>query len=212
MHLPLGLSAEPGRIRLPVYLREIAAAMDDPAVEKITVQKSARLGFSTLLMALIAKHFMERPAPILMVLPAEADARNAMLALEDIFASSPALRGHLPNPSLCRSDRNTILYRKGLNGASLRSVGANAPRNLRAIAARIVVIDEADALQDTEGVIALAEARSLTFKNRLIIIGGTPLVGRNESDRALVWRERSVCLRMPVPALPRLCRVAVGPV
>ena len=40
-----------------------------------------------------------------------------------------------------------------------------------------MLIDEADALQDTEGdVIALAEARSLTFQHRLIIIGGTPLL------------------------------------
>jgi hypothetical protein len=47
-----------------------------------------------------------------------------------------------------RSDRNTILYRRGTGGAPLRCVGANAPRNLRAIAAQVVLIDEADALQD----------------------------------------------------------------
>jgi hypothetical protein len=34
IHLPLGLSAEPGAITLPIFLREIAAAMTDPAVEK----------------------------------------------------------------------------------------------------------------------------------------------------------------------------------
>jgi phage terminase large subunit GpA-like protein len=175
--LPLGLSAEPGRIKLPVYLREIAAAMADPSVEKITIQKSARIGFSTLLSSLIAYHFTERPAPVLLVLPAEADARNAVVALEEIFDTSPALRGRLPNPSLGRSDRNTILYRRGKAGASLWCVGANAPRNLRAIAAQLVLIDEADALQDTAGdVIALAEARSLTYPHRLTIIGGTPLL------------------------------------
>jgi phage terminase large subunit GpA-like protein len=94
-------------------LGEIAAAMDDPAVEK----KSARIGFSTLLSSLIAYHFVEKSAPVLLVLPAEADARNAVVALEDIFDTSPALRGRLPNPSLGRSDRNTILYRKGITGA-----------------------------------------------------------------------------------------------
>jgi phage terminase large subunit GpA-like protein len=177
IHLPLGLSAEPGQITLPVYLRDIAAAMADPAVEKITIQKSARIGFSTLLSSLIAYHFVEHPAPVLLVLPAEADARNAVVALEEIFDTSPRLKGRLPNPSLGRSDRNTILYRRGAGGASLRCVGANAPRNLRAIAAQLVAIDEGDALQDTEGdVIALAEARSLTFKKRLVIVGGTPLL------------------------------------
>ncbi len=43
IHLPLGLSAEPGASTLPVYLRDIAAAMIDPAVEKITLMKSARI-------------------------------------------------------------------------------------------------------------------------------------------------------------------------
>jgi phage terminase large subunit GpA-like protein len=58
------LSAEPGKITLSVYLRDIAVAMTDPAVEKITIQKSARFGFSTLLSSLIAYHFFERPAPV----------------------------------------------------------------------------------------------------------------------------------------------------
>ncbi len=85
IHLPLGLSAEPGQITLPIYLREIAAAMADPAIEKITIQKSARIGFSTLLSSLIAYHFVEQPAPVLLVLPAEVDARNAFVAIEEIF-------------------------------------------------------------------------------------------------------------------------------
>ncbi len=176
--LPIGTSADPGPIRLPVYLREIAEALVAPGVEKVTVQKSARIGFSTLLSSLIAWHMTERPAAIMVVLPTELDARNAVVALEELFACSPALTGRLPNPSLGRSDRNTILVRKGLvPGASLRLVGATAPRNLRAVSAKIVLIDEADALEDREGdVVALAEARSLTFKDRRCVIGGTPLL------------------------------------
>lgn len=177
VHLPLGTAAEPGQIRLPVYMRELAESFTAPGVEKITIQKSARVGFSTCLSSLIAWHMTEQPAAIMVVLPAEADARNAVVALEDLFDASPALKGKLPNPSLGRSDRNTILFRRGVGGASLRLVGANAPRNLRAVSAKLVLIDEADALQDTEGdVIALAEARSLTFRDRRVIVGGTPLL------------------------------------
>jgi phage terminase large subunit GpA-like protein len=178
IHLPLGTAADPGQIKLPIYLREVAAAFVAPGVERITVMKSARIGFSTLLSSLIAWHMTERPCASMVVLPAEADARNAVVGLEEIFDCSPALKGRLPNPSLGRSDRNTILFRRGLvPGASVRLVGANAPRNLRAVSARLVLVDEADALQDTEGdVIALAEARSLTFKDRRIIVGGTPLL------------------------------------
>ena len=39
----------------------------------------------------------------------QADARNTVVAIEDIFDASPKLRGRLPYPSLGRSDRNTIL-------------------------------------------------------------------------------------------------------
>ncbi len=95
IHLPLGLSADSGQITLPVYLRDIAAAMNDPAVEKITIQKSARIGFSTLLSSLVAYRFTEKPAPVLLVLPAEVDARNAVVALEEIFDWSPALKGRV---------------------------------------------------------------------------------------------------------------------
>jgi phage terminase large subunit GpA-like protein len=177
VRLPLGLAAVPGKITLAPYWREVANAMVDPAVEKITIVKSAQVGFSTLLSSLIGWHLTEKPAPILVVLPAELDARNAIVALEDIFHCSPALEHKLPTPSTAgRDSRNTLLYRRGTNGASLRLVGANAPRNLRAIVAKIVLIDEADALQDTEGdVITLAESRSLSFADKKTIIGGTPL-------------------------------------
>jgi phage terminase large subunit GpA-like protein len=176
--LPIGTSADPGPIRLPVYLREIAESFVMSGVERITVQKSARVGFSTLLSSLVAWHLTQRPAATLLVIPTEADARIAVIALEELFDCSPALKGWLPNPSLGRSDRNTLLVRRGLvPGASLRAVGATAPRNLRAVSAKIVLIDECDALMDSEGdTIALAEARSLTFKDRRTVIGGTPLL------------------------------------
>lgn len=177
VHLPMGTAAEPGLIKLPVYLRQIAEAFVAPEVEKISIQKSARIGYSTLLSSLFAWHMTQRPRATLVVLPVEADARNAVVGLEELFDASPDLRGRLANPSLGRSDRNTILFRRGTEGASLRLCGANAPRNLRAVSASLIAIDEADALQDTEGdVVELAAARSLSFKDRRIIIGGTPLL------------------------------------
>ena len=197
IHLPLGLAATPGQMKLAPYWREVASAMVDPTVEKITVVKSAQVGFSTLLSGLIGWHLTEQPAAILVVVPAEQDARNYVVALEDTFACSPALEHKLPTPSTAgRDSRNTLLYRRGTNGASLRLVGANAPRNLRAIVARIILIDEADALQDTEGdVVMLAESRSLSFPDKRTVIGGTPLVAETsriaksyaESDQG-VWQ------------------------
>jgi phage terminase large subunit GpA-like protein len=62
VQLPVGLSAEPGKITVPPYFREVACAMVDPKVEKITLMKSARLGFSTLRTSRIAYHMTEAPA------------------------------------------------------------------------------------------------------------------------------------------------------
>lgn len=56
-------------------------------------------------------------------------------------------------------------------------VAAKAPRNLRAHNTRILVVDEADGMEMTaEGSpIALAEKRTLSFPDRKIIIGSTPI-------------------------------------
>jgi phage terminase large subunit GpA-like protein len=72
--------------------------------------------------------------------------------------------------------RSTILSRR-FAGGSLKTVAAKAPRNLRRHTARILLVDEADAMENSaEGdVIALAEKRTLTFANRKIITGSTPL-------------------------------------
>jgi phage terminase large subunit GpA-like protein len=52
--LPEGVSALPGAIRLYPYQREIADAISDPEIERVTMVKAARLGFTTLL---IVHHF-----------------------------------------------------------------------------------------------------------------------------------------------------------
>ncbi len=178
MLLPQGVSANPGPIRLSAYMRAIADSMGDPGVERVSIVKSARIGYTTLLAGLVGYHLTEDPAAILTVLPAESDARNFVIDLERIFESSPALDGKFPTPATAgRSSRNTLLLRLCENGASFRGVGSNAPRNLRAINARIILLDEADALATTpEGSAAtLAEQRSLSFANRKIITGSTPL-------------------------------------
>jgi phage terminase large subunit GpA-like protein len=178
VRLPIGLAAEPGPIVLPAYMREIAQSMTDPTVERLSIIKAARVGYSTLVSALIGWHMTVDPAPVLVVVPAELDARNFVVATEDIFECSPNLQGKLPTPtSAGRSSRNTLLFRRGENGASLRLVGATAPRNLRAVGAKILICDEADGLKPTpEGdAISLAERRTLAYPDRRLIVGSTPL-------------------------------------
>ena len=207
-----GLSAEPGQITLPVYLRAIAAAMADPAVEKITVQKIR--AHRVLDLAVVADRLPLHRAAGADFAGAAGRGRRAQCRGRARRYFRHARRRSRAGFRIRRSgdsDRNTILYRKGLAGASLRCVGANAPRNLRAIAAQLVLIDEADALQDTEGdVIALAEARSLTYPAPADHHRRHAAVDRHKPRGALVRGERSTNLRMPVPAVPGVRRATMA--
>jgi phage terminase large subunit GpA-like protein len=178
VRLPVGLSAEPGPIKLAPYMVEIADAIGDPAVERITCIKSARIGWTTIMSAAVAHFLIRDPCRVLTLWPTESDARGWVVSdLEPIFEDSPALCDHLPMPHPGRSDRTTLLHRIGNNGAALTVVGAGAPRNLRRHTARVLMIDEADACEVlSEGdPISLAVQRTLSFANRKILVGSTPL-------------------------------------
>ena len=174
VRLPEGSTALPGPIRLYPYQRGIADAISDPAVERVTLVKPVRVGFTTLLTGAIGNYVANQPAPILALLPTESDARDYMVSdIEPTFAASPALRGTLAEDG----ERNTLLSKR-FAGGSLKIVAAKAPRNLRRHTARILIVDEADAMEiGAEGnPIRLGERRTMSFANRKIIIGSTPLI------------------------------------
>lgn len=176
IRLPEGVSALPGQVRLWEYQRGIADAISDPEIERVTLVKPVRVGFTTLLTGAIGSFIANEPAPILALLPTESDARDYMVSdLEPIFAASPALRGALAADTE-DAERNTLLSRR-FPGGSLKIVAAKAPRNLRRHTARVLIVDEADACETgAEGnPIRLGERRTLSFANRKIIIGSTPL-------------------------------------
>lgn len=171
--LPEGVSSLPGRVELWPFQREIANAIGDPLIERVTLVKPVRVGFTTLLSGALASYVANDPAPILALLPTEADARDYMVSdLEPIFAASPALTGLLA----AGEDRNTLLSRR-FPGGSLKVVAAKAPRNLRRHNVRVLLIDEADGMEvSPEGSpIRLAERRTLSFADRKIVLGSTPV-------------------------------------
>ncbi|MBB1093873.1 phage terminase large subunit family protein [Rhodopseudomonas palustris] len=175
IHLPHGVSSLPGLVRLWPFQREIADAIGDPAIERVTLVKPVRVGFTTLLTGSLGAFVANDPAPILALLPTEADCRDYMVSeIEPIFSVSPELADALGDAK-DESGRNTILSRR-FPGGSLKIVAAKAPRNLRRHTARVLLVDEADGMEVTaEGPpIALAEKRTLSFADRKIVIGSTP--------------------------------------
>jgi phage terminase large subunit GpA-like protein len=177
IRLPEGTGALPGKLRLWPYQREIADAISNPLVERVSLVKAARVGFTTLLTGAIGSFVANDPAPILVLLPTEADARDYMVSdIEPIFSASPTINGMLVAGEDEFGERNTLLSRR-FAGGSLKIVAAKSPRNLRRHTARVLLIDEADAMEaSAEGnPIRLGIERTRTIPNRKIIIGSTPI-------------------------------------
>ena len=190
VHLPSSIAATPGRMRLWPHQRAVADSIGDPTVERVSVLKSARIGYTQLLTAAVGHYAVNDPCPVLAVLPAESDCRNFMVSsIEPTFAESPALRSAL---SVDDTSRDTLLSRH-FRGGSLALVSARAPRNLRARTAKVLLLDEVDAYEiDVRGEgdpVSLAERRTLSYGDRKIVMGSTPV--DEDTSRILAAYERS---------------------
>jgi phage terminase large subunit GpA-like protein len=144
-------------------------------MERVTVVKPVRVGLTTLLSGTVAAYIANEPAPIMVLQPTEADARDYVVSdLEPIFSATPELKG-LMSAEADEAGRNTLLSRR-FPGGSLKVVAAKSPRNLRRHNVRVLLIDEADAMEPgPEGSpLTLAERRTLSFPNRKIVLGSTP--------------------------------------
>ncbi len=190
--LPAGSSAQPGRFHPWPYQRGLLDAMGDPSIERVTVIKPARVGYTKALMAALGCWAAQSPCSIMLLVPTDDDARRfAVDEVEPTFAESPALRGLIPRHRI--EGRNTLTMKSIVGGGSIKIVSARAPRNLRAHDVKVLLVDEADAMEvTTEGdPIELAEKRTLAHPDRKIVIGSTPTVEGmsvierlyNESDR-----------------------------
>lgn len=166
----------PGKVSLYPYQRDIADAISDPTIERVTLVKPVRVGFTTLLTSAIGSFIANEPAPILAVLPTDDDCRDYLVSdIEPIFSATPALANMLTGDSR-EANRDTMLSRR-FPGGSLKIVAAKSPRNLRRHNIRVLFIDEADAMvPGPEGnPILLAEKRTLSFPDRKIVVGSTPV-------------------------------------
>lgn len=175
VRLPSSLSAQPGQMRLWPHQVAIADSIGDPSVERVSILKSARVGYTQLLTAAVGNFVSNDPCPVLIVLPAEQDCRTFMVNnLEPVFGESPALAG-----SLTDAYGRDVLLERHFSGGSLKLVSARAPRNLRGHTARALFLDEVDAFEvDVRGEgdpVSLAERRTQTFADRKIVMGSTPV-------------------------------------
>jgi phage terminase large subunit GpA-like protein len=170
-------SADAGRWRTRPYQRAILDAITDPAVERVSVIKSARIGWTQMMGAAIGYFMTQDPCPILVVQPtvetAEIYSREMVAPmLRDVPALADLMKG-----SAVKTSGRTLLH-KTFPGGAFSMVGANSGAGLAMISRRVVALDEVDRYPASAGdegdPVSLAEKRSESYWNRKIIAGSTP--------------------------------------
>ncbi len=81
--LPASLTAVPGAMRLYPYQKQIADCIGDAELERVTLVKAARIGFSVLVAAAIGHFCSNDPAPVICLLPVELDCHLHSRHLEN---------------------------------------------------------------------------------------------------------------------------------
>jgi phage terminase large subunit GpA-like protein len=181
-------SAEPGRWRTIPYQREIMDAFTDPKIRIVVVMKSARVGYTLMLMAMIGYYMHQDPTSIMVVQPTVDDAKGwskeslapmlrdvpvlAAIAVRDVEEKSKS-KGK-------KKDGSDTLLLKTFPGGVLDAVGANSGTGFRRKSRRVVGFDEVDAYPASAGdegdQISLGMKRSDSFYNRKAVLGSTPLI------------------------------------
>jgi phage terminase large subunit GpA-like protein len=183
-------SAEPGpwRTARTPYLREIMDCLSASSpVTRVALIKGAQVGATEAGNNWIGYVIDQAPGPMLAVLPTVDMAKRASKQrVAPMIDETPVLRGRVKE-ARSRDSGNTVLA-KDFVGGVLVLTGGNSAVGLRSMPARYLFLDEIDAYPgdvDGEGdPIALAEARTRTFRRRKIFMASTPTIrGRSRIER-----------------------------
>ena len=174
-----GGSADAGKWTTRPYQREILNALIDPAVEWVSVIKSARIGWTEMVKAATSYFMKEDPCPILGVLPtveiAEIFSREMLTPmLRDVPVLADLIQG-----AAVKTTGRTLLH-KTFPGGVISLVGANSAAGFSMLSRRLLWLDEVDRMPPSAGdegdPVALAVTRTKTFWNRKILAGSTPTI------------------------------------
>lgn len=165
---PPAAEAGPWRTSRVPYMREPMDRFSpsDPC-RRVTFVKCSQVGGSESANNVIGFYIDQAPTAIMLIQPREKDAINySKERIAPMIDATPALRGKVADAK-SKTSGNT-LQDKRFAGGMMRICGANAPANLRSLAARVVVADEVDGFPLSAGTegdpLKLAEKRQTTFR------------------------------------------------
>lgn len=177
------------------YQRGIMDALTDPELERVSLRKSSRVGYTSILQAHFAYIVAHDPCGILDVQPTVEDAEGySKEQIAGTIEYNPVLRG-LIRDLKSRSSDSTILQ-KAFNGGRWWGVGANSGRGFRRIGPRIARCDEIDEFPPSAGQagdpieLAWRRTQDAAF-GRKLILGSTPEIkGVSRIDAAFEEGDR----------------------
>lgn len=173
-------SGNPGKWKTRPYQKAILDAVSDPRYWRVTVKKSARVGYTKCLNAVVSYHMAHDPCPMSLIQPTVGDAEEySRDEIASLIADVPVVN-KLFRGSKFRDGTNNLLE-KHFPGGIFTLFGANSPGGFRRITRRIMLLDEVDGYpSDGAGKegdqVALAINRTIDFWNRCLVEGSTPTV------------------------------------
>jgi len=195
-------SADVGRWKTIPYQVGLMDAITDRSIEKVTVMKSARVGWTKIINHAIGYHMHHDPCPMMVVQPTIGDAEGySKDEIAPMLRDTPVLEG-LIEESGRRDSGNTILH-KVFPGGQLRMVGADSPRGFRRVSIRFIAFDEVDGYAPTAGEegdqIKLGIQRTTYFWNRKVLAGSTPTLDQTSRIKRLFERGDQRYYFVPCP-------------
>jgi phage terminase large subunit GpA-like protein len=174
-----GARKGPFRWNVQPVLRGILEAYGDPNVREVVGQKPSQIGWTTsVTLNVIGYHVHVDPSAILVFFPKDKAGVKFVREKLDPTIRDTAVLAELIKTGTRRSD-NTQDF-KGFPGGFLQLSGVNSPANVKSTDARVALVEEPDDVgKNVKGQgssISHAKARTKSFPNRKILIGGAPTI------------------------------------
>ncbi len=153
--------------------------MNEEGTHTVVVMSSAQVGKTELVLNTLGYFMHQDPAPVLVVQPTlqmgEAFSKDR---LAPMIRDTAVLTGLVREPR-AKNSNNTLLH-KSFPGGHITIAGANSPAGLAMRPVRLALLDEVDRFPVSAGAegdpAALANKRTTTFHNRLLMMTSTPTV------------------------------------
>lgn len=172
-------SARPGKWKTDPWQKEILDEMTNTTTPFVSVEKSARVGYTKMLNITQGYFIHQDPCSILHAQPTDGDIIGyAEDEFEPMIRDNDVIRERVNTHNARGRNKREKTVKKMYPGGIWEGIGAHSPRNFRRRTNRVTMGDEIDGWEFEAGKegdpIALFQKRSHGFWNRKNILGGTP--------------------------------------